>query len=163
MNKGLLVTDKEIVFGKRQLQEIPYSCITESFKVNIEDVRLIVLSPRLAMDDEDMIITLIDKHRNFHQFSSYEFREEGVKELEIKFGLKSIQRVEWAKFSLGEHENMITDKIIYPEKLYWEDLFVKPRYLKNFFVQIVKFLTPRQIVSDKLSPVVVEYLQDRKD
>lgn len=163
MNKGLLVTEKEIVFGKRQLKEIPYSCITDSFKVNIEDVRLIVLSPRLAMDEEVIIITLIDKHRNFHQFSSYEFKEEGVKELETKFGLKSIQRVEWAKFSWEEQENMITDKIIYPEKLYWKDLFVKPRYLKKFFVQILKFFNPRQIVTGKLCPVVVEYLQDKKE
>jgi hypothetical protein len=47
--------------------------------------------------------------------------------------------------------------------LYWEDLFVKTRYLKKFFVQIVKFFNPRQIVTGKLSPVVVEYLQDKKE
>ena len=59
--------------------------------------------------------------------------------------LKSICEIEWKRFSWEDHENNITDKVIYPKALYWEDLFIKPKGFKKAFVQILKFLSIKKI------------------
>jgi len=159
MNKGLVVKGKEIKFEKWGAGEIWYPCITKSFKIKFEDIKIVAISPRLALDDEMMIVTLIDKEENFYQFSSFEFGKESIKDFEKDLGIKSIRNFEWEKFSWEEHEDSITDKIIYPKELYWEDLFIKPKYVKKIIIQVLKFVSLKKSISGKLNPKTIEYLK----
>ncbi|MCH2193580.1 hypothetical protein [Kordia sp.] len=161
MEKGLKINGEEIEFNKWSIGEITYPCITKSFKLKFDEIRLIALSPRLAMDDEILMITIIDTKGKFRQFSCYEFGKEPIKKFEKKLDLKSLREIEWEKFSWEEHENGITDKVIYPKKLYWEDLFVKPKNLKKIIIQILKFLLIKKSISGKFNPKIEKYLNNK--
>lgn len=159
MNKGLRINGNEIDFEKWSTGGIAYPCVTKSFKLKFDDIKLIAISPRLAMDDEILMITIIDKDEKFKQFSCFEFDKEPIKEFENKLNLNSLKDTEWEKFSWEEHENSITDKVIYPKELYWEDLFVKPIYLKKTSIQILKFLSIKKSISGNFNPKIKKYLK----
>lgn len=159
MEKGLKINDNEIEFNKWSKGEIWFPCITKSFKINIDEIKIIAISPRLAFDDEMLMITLIDKEKSFRQFSNFEFGKEPIKELEKRLDLKSIQNTEWEKFSWEEHQNYTTDKIIYPKELYWEDLFVKRNNVRNSLTRLLKFSSIIKSISGKFNPKIKEYLK----
>jgi len=159
MEKGLKINGDEIEFNKWDMGDIWFQCITKSFKIKFDKIRIIAISPRLAIDDEMLMITLIDNEKNFRQFSHFEFGKKPMKEFEKRLNLLSIQNIEWDKFSLEEHENYITDKIIYPKELYGEDLFLKPKYLKKKMVQLLKFLSIKKSISGTFNPKVERYLK----
>jgi len=159
MKKGLKINENEIEFNKWSIGEISYNCITKSFKIKFDEIRIIAISPRLALDDEILIITLIDKRNKFRQFSNFEFDKKPIKEFEKKFNLNSIRETEWEKFSWEEHQNYITDKVIYPKELYWEDLFVKPKNLKKIFIQTLKFISIKNSISGKFNQKIEKYLK----
>jgi hypothetical protein len=154
MKKGLMIHGNEIEFNKRSTGDIWFQCITKSFKIKFDDIKLIAISPRLALDDEMLMITLIDEKKNFRQFSNFEFNTEAILEFEKRLNLNSIRDIEWEKFSWEEHENAITDKIIYPKELYWENLFIKTKNPKKTFIRILKFLSIKKSISGKLNPKI---------
>lgn len=160
MEKGLRINGENIEFNKWSVGEIWYPCITKSFKLKFDEIKLVAISPRLAIDDEMLMITIIDKEGNFRQFSCFEFNKEPIKEFERKLKLKSLRNVEWEKFSWDEHENYITDKVVYPKELYWEDLFIKPKKLKKPIIQILKFLSIKKSISGKLNPKIENHLKN---
>ena len=161
MTKGLKIKGETIKFGKRSIGEIWYPCITKAFTIKYENVKMVVISPRLAIDDEMMIVTLIDAKKKFHQFSQFEFLDEAMVLLETEFGLKNIRTIEWPRFSWEEHENCITNKIIYPKELYWEDLFLQPNYFAQKMIPIMKFFFTRKSVSGRFNPKVLRWLKDQ--
>lgn len=160
MNKGLNIKGNEIEFNKYSIGEIKFLFITKSFRIRFEEIKIVTISPRLSMDDEILIISLIDKKGKFRQFSNYEFGKESITEFEKKLNLKSIRNIEWEKFSWEEHENFITDKVVYPSELYWEDLFVKPKGMKKTRIQILKFFSLKKSISGRFNPKIEEYLLD---
>ena len=160
MLKGLKINGDQIEFNKWSIGEISYPCITKSFKLKFEEIKLVAISPRLALDDEILMITLIDKEGKFRQFSCFEFGKEPIKEFENKLNIKSLRNIEWEKFSWEEHENYMTDKVVYPEELYWEDLFIKPKFLKKKLVQLFKFLKIKKSISGKFDPKIDKYLKN---
>ena len=160
MEKGLKINGEQIEFNKWAFGDIWYPCITKSFKIKFDEIKLIAISPRLALDDEMLLITIIDKEGKFYQFSCFEFGKDPIKEFEERLNLKSIRDIEWEKFSWEEHQDYITDKVIYPEELYWEDLFIKPKKLKKAIIQLLKFLSLKTSISGKFRPNVEKLLQD---
>lgn len=162
-DKGLHIIGEDILFNKWSVGDIPYDCITKSFQIKLQDIRAIAISPRFSFDDEILIITLIDKEKNFYQFSSYEFQKPAIKELEEKLKLESIRNVEWEKFSEEELDDGFTDKIIYPKELYGENLFLKPKgYLKTI-ISSLKFFCLKKSISGKMNPLVEIYLKKRPE
>ncbi|NOQ73054.1 MAG: hypothetical protein GQ574_13680 [Crocinitomix sp.] len=159
MSKNLHITNDEITFSGTKVGEISASLITKSFKIKFDKIHLVVISPRLAFDDEALIVTIIDRNKNFHQFSCQEFGGDEMMQFELRLGLKSIRNIEWGKFSWKEHENYITDKIIYPKELYWEDLFIPPEHLEKRIVQLAKFLAIKKSISGELNPRIAAYLE----
>jgi len=159
MEKGLKINDNEIEFNKWSTGEIWFPCITKSFKIKFDEIKIIAISPRLALDDEMLMVTLIDKEKKFRQFSNFEFGKEPIKKFEKRLNLNSLRETEWEKFSWEEHENYITDKVIYPKEMYWEDLFVKPKNLKKAFIGILKYLSIKKSISGKFNPKIEEYLK----
>jgi len=156
MEKGLKIIGDQIEFKKWSTGDIWFPCITKSFKIRFDDIKIVAISPRLALDNEMLLVTLIDKEKNFSQFSNFEFEGEAYEIFENKLSL-SIGK-EWSEFSWKEHENYITDLVIYPNELKGEDLFVKPKYLRKSITQLLKFLYLKKSISGKLSPKVEEYL-----
>ncbi len=158
-NKGLYIHGNEVVFNKWSPGDIAFNCITNSFRIQFKEIKAIVISPRFALDDEILIITLIDKNKKFRQFSNYEFDKKAIKELEDRLELDSIRNIEWEKFSEQELDDSLTDKIIYPKELYGENLFVKPKgFLKTIIVWL-KFFSIKKLVSGKLNPRVETYFK----
>ncbi len=161
MKKNLHITNDEVIFKRRKVGEISLPCITKSFRIKFEDIQVVFISPRLALDDEVLMITIVDKHKKFHKFSNWEFGSDAITQLELRLGLKSIRLQEWEKFSWKEHENYITDKVIYPKSLYWEDFFTPPEHsLEQWIIQIIKFLALKKSISGTLNPKVSHYLNN---
>ncbi|MFT5261974.1 MAG: hypothetical protein ACI8YQ_000703 [Polaribacter sp.] len=161
MRKGLIVNGEEIEFKKRSIGGIWFPCITESFSINFEEIKLVAISPRLALDNEMLIVTLINIEQNFHQFSCFEFDKESIKKFERKLNLNSIRNTEWEKLSWEEHENYTTDKVVYPRELYWENLYVQPRNFRKRIIKILKFLSIKKSISGKFTPKIAEYLKNK--
>lgn len=82
MENGLKINDNEIEFNQWSTGEIWSPCITKSFKIKFDEIKVIAISPRLSLDDEMLMITLIDEEKNFRQFSNFEFGKEPIKEFE---------------------------------------------------------------------------------
>lgn len=160
MNKGLNIHGDEIEFNSWSVGDIHSTCLTKSFKIKFQDIKLIGISPRLSIDDEILLITIIDKESKLKQFSSYEFEKEYIKLFERKLNLNSIKLHEWEKFSWKDHMSSLTDKVIYPKELYWQDLFHIPKGLSKLTTQLLKFLGIKQLVSGKYSTIVNNYLNN---
>jgi len=156
---GLTITDSEILFKEYLIGEIWFDCRTSSFKIPISEIKVIAISPRLAMDEEIFIISMIDKDQNFYEFSSWECQKESFKQFEKRFGLNDIVNEEWSKFSWKQHQGHLTSKLLYPTELYWEDLFVKPKGYLIVIEHILKLLSIKKSVRGKLNPKIKEYLQ----
>ncbi|MEM1357065.1 MAG: hypothetical protein AAGF89_02650, partial [Bacteroidota bacterium] len=84
MDRGLRIDGDVVVFNEWPEGEIWWSGITDSFRIKIDDIRVVAISPRLSLDDEILIVTLINKEKEFKQFSSFEFGKEPIKEFEKK-------------------------------------------------------------------------------
>ena len=161
MKENLYINNNEIIFKRRKVGEISSSCITKSFRIKFEDIQVVFISPRLALDDEVLMITIVDRYKKFHQFSCWEFGTDAIIQFELGLGLKDIRLQEWEKFSWKDHENYITDKVIYPKSLYWQDFFIPPKhFIDKQVVQIIKFLTLKKSISGTINPKVSNYLDN---
>lgn len=158
--KGLTVTESQILFKEYPTGEIWFDCITSSFEILISEIKVVAISPRLALDEEIFMISLIDKDQNFYEFSSWECQKESFKQFEEKFELNDIVTKEWSKFSWRQHQDYITSKVLYPAELYWEDLFERPKSYLKFIERIMKVLSIKKPISGKLNSAVEKHLSE---
>lgn len=85
---------------------------TRGFRMHIDDIRIIAVSPILLLDDEALIITLVDKHERLGHFSSLELETEAVDTLEKSFGVDF--KKAWYRYSYAAHTKLIT-QIVFPQ------------------------------------------------
>ena len=121
MKPGIIINDDKITFNKFPIEEIGLACSCKSFELEIDRIKLVVLSPRLALDDETMFILLIDQNRKIYPMPENVVHEpEFYKFMEI-FNLEN-KPSNTLLFTYDEHYGKI-DKIIYPKTLHWKNLF----------------------------------------
>ena len=123
MASGIEITDTELKFTEFSSKEIGLAKFCKSFNLNLDEINLIGISPRLALDYESIFILIIDKSENIYPIPDHVIGTKGLENLEKHFGLKSILE-EWRKFEYNDHNGEI-DKVIYPKEEYWNDLFNK--------------------------------------
>jgi hypothetical protein len=145
MTKNLQLTNDAIIYKRRKVGQMYLPAITKSFKIKFDAIQIIAISPRLAFDDEMLMVTIIDRNRKFYKFSSREFCGDALTQIELRLGLKSIRLTEWEKFS-------------WEEQLYWKDLFIPPEKLEKRLIQGLKFLALKKSISGDFNPKVAAYL-----
>ena len=123
MSSGIEITETKLKFTEFASKEIGLAKFCKSFSLNLNEIKLIGISPRLALDDESIFILLIDKLENIYPIPDNVIGTKGLESFENHFGLNSIQK-EWGKFEYHDHYGKI-DKVIYPKEKYWNDLFEK--------------------------------------
>ncbi|MBR9847435.1 MAG: hypothetical protein GYB35_15610 [Algicola sp.] len=128
MTSGIKITDTELKFTEFPSKETGITKYCKSFKLNLNEIKLIGISPRLVLDDECIFILVIDKSEKIHLISDHVIGTKGLESFEKHFGLESIQ-AEWNKLEYDDHYGKI-DKVIYPKEKYWNDLFDKDWKLK---------------------------------
>ncbi|AXT54633.1 hypothetical protein D1815_02275 [Aquimarina sp. AD1] len=128
MKSGIKITDSELEFIEFSSKEIGLALYCKSFKMNLEEIQLIGISPRMVLDDETLFILIIDKFNRIYPLPDEILGTNGLKNLEKHFDLYPIQK-EWQKFEHNDHYGKV-DKVIYPKEKYWNDLFEKDWKLK---------------------------------
>lgn len=124
MTDYLHIENGMISFTAVPVEKIGIAAYCESFQIKIEEVKIIAISPRLKIDDEFFLITLINARGQFFPIPDQVLSLETAGKLEKTFGLNPVRKVEWARFKYNDHQAKY-DKIIFPRDLYWEDLFKK--------------------------------------
>ncbi len=126
MKKGLtIIDDSVILFHPIPKEEIGISMYCPGFSVELDNIRVIAICPRLPLDDERLFILLIDKQGKQYPMPDTILTSEEILAIESKFGIESIRNVEWEKFDYNEHYGFKA-KVIYPESLYGKRLYRKP-------------------------------------
>ena len=128
MKSGIHINGKELKFIKFPLEEIGAARFCKSFKLNLEDIRFVAISPRLIIDDEGLFILIVDSTGKIYPMPQQVLGSVGIKEFEKYFRLKPL-REEWGKFDYNDHYGK-QDKIVYPPEHYWKDLFASDWKLK---------------------------------
>lgn len=160
MDKGLKINGDLLEFNKWAIGDIWSTCITPSFKVKFDDIKIIAISPRIALDDEMLLVSLIDKEKNFRQFSHFEFEKEAFDIFNQRLNLDNTIVKEWQQFSYEDHQNYVTDRVIYPQSLYGENLFVTQKRFGKTITQASKFFSLKKSVSGKFNPKVEKFLSE---
>lgn len=147
MKPGIYIKENELEFVEYPSNEIGAARYCKSFKLKLNDIKFIALSPRLVVDDESLFLLIADAKGKIFPLPQYILGSDGLKKFESHFELKPI-RDEWEKFGYIDHNGKY-DKVIYPKKYYWKNLFeddwkLKVRQLyswgkpKSFFGTISK-------------------------
>lgn len=123
MVSGIEITDIKLKFTEFPSKKIGLAKYCKSFSLKLSEVKLIGISPRLALDHESIFILIIDKSENIYPIPDHVIGTKGLEKFEKYFELGSIQN-EWQKFEYDDHYGEI-DKVIYPKEEYWNDLFEK--------------------------------------
>lgn len=134
MSDYLQIKNGIIDFQAIPVEKIGMAAFCESFQIKTEEVKIIAISPRLMLDDESLFVTLIDASGQLYTIPDGGLSQKTAGKLEEIFELTPILSVEWAKFEYDDHYAKY-DKIIFPEYLYWEDLF--ERDLRWYWRRIV--------------------------
>ncbi len=121
MTSGIQITESELEFHEFPAKEIGLAKFCKSFKIQLDEIKSIAISPRLALDDQSIFILIIDKSNRIYPIPDHVMRTPGLLDFEEYFGLNSISD-EWQKFEYDDHYGKF-DKIIYPKEKYWTDLF----------------------------------------
>lgn len=100
----------------------------KSFTLNLNEIKIIAISPRLLFDDESIFIIVIDTSNQIYLIPAAVIGTKGLVDFENYFKLKPIIE-EWGKFEYNDHYSSV-DKIIYPKEMYWINLFKKDWKLK---------------------------------
>ncbi|WP_299106103.1 hypothetical protein [uncultured Tenacibaculum sp.] len=139
MDSGIKLTTTELIFTEFSTKEIGSAMFCKSFKIKLENIKLIGLSPRLALDDEVFFILIIDLLGNIYPIPDSVLGTEGCNQFEKYFNLNPIHN-EWGHFEYEDHYGK-TDKIVYPKEQYWNDLFKKDwkLFLRGFY----SWISPR--------------------
>ncbi|MFD2566730.1 hypothetical protein [Pseudotenacibaculum haliotis] len=133
---GIHIHNEELEFIAFPKKQLGIALWCKSFKVKLSDVQLIAISPRLVLDDESLFILIVDKTGAVFPIPYSVLNIQGFRDLENYFQLKPIGG-EWEKFEYEDHYGKC-DKIIYPQKHYWKDLYkndwkLKVRQLYSWF------------------------------
>ncbi|MFS4466178.1 hypothetical protein [Maribacter sp. 2210JD10-5] len=123
MKPGIKITDTELIFTEFASKETGIVKYCKSFNLKLNEIKLIGISPRLALDDEIVFILVIDNEDQIFPIPDNVIGTKGLENLEKHFKLKSIIE-EWNKFEYDDHYGKI-DKVLYPKERYWADLFEK--------------------------------------
>ena len=123
MKSGIEITDTALNFTEFPTKETGIAKYCKSFTIKLDEIKLIGISPRLALDDEIIFILIVDKEDRIFPIPDNVIRTKGLKNLERHFQLDSIAQ-EWQKFEYDDHYGKI-DKVLYPKEKYWLDLFEK--------------------------------------
>ena len=98
MIPGIKITDTELIFTEFSSKETGLAKYCKSFSIKLNQVKLIGISPRLALDDESLFILVIDKSKKIHPIPDHVMGTKGLEDFERHFKLYPIQK-EWRKFS----------------------------------------------------------------
>ncbi|MFD0991660.1 hypothetical protein [Tenacibaculum geojense] len=128
MTSGIEITYTELKFTEFPSKETGIAKYCKSFRLKLNEIKLIGISPRLVLDNECIFILVIDKSEKIHLICDHVMGTKGLESFEKYFGLESIQE-EWSKLEYDDHYGKI-DKVIYPKEKYWNDLFDKDWKLK---------------------------------
>ncbi|MGD1848624.1 MAG: hypothetical protein ACFB10_24805 [Salibacteraceae bacterium] len=128
MKPGIQIKNGKFKFQEFPENEIGLAKYCNSFQLELNDIRMIAISPRLAVDDETLFILVIDKDGKIFPIPDNVLKSIGIKTFEAHFQLKSIVE-EWEKFDYNDHYGKY-DKVIYPCEHYWKDLFKNDWKLK---------------------------------
>jgi len=123
---GIHITNTELIFTAFPSKEIGLAMYCKSFNIDVKNIQLIAISPRLALDDEALFILIIDKFFKIHKIP-YAYNLTKFLNFEDHFDLNISK--EWERFEYEDHYGKV-DKVIYPEKNYWFDLFENDWKLK---------------------------------
>jgi len=123
MTSGIEITDTELRFTAFPSKKTGIGKYCKSFSLNLNQIKLIGISPRIVLDDECIFILVMDKLEKIHLISDQVMGTKGLENFEKHFGLESIQK-EWSKLKYDDHYGKI-DKVIYPKEKYWNDVFEK--------------------------------------
>ena len=116
----LFCDDTLTYLGEKEYKSAIWSC--KPFQIEISEIKYIALSPRLVLDDEECFLVFVNKEHKL--FKLPYFHTSNISEIIEHFQLKFIQKDYSKYFSYNAHNGKI-DKIIYPNKLFLEDLFYK--------------------------------------
>ncbi len=128
MKPGIQIDNDKFIFTEFPTKEIGLATYCKSFKIDLKNIIAIVICPRLALDDEELFILIIDYQLAKYPMPSNVLQCSQFKKFEEKFALKPII-FEWSKFEYDDHYRCY-DKIIFPNELYWQDLFKNDFKLK---------------------------------
>lgn len=123
MAPGIRITDTELIFTEFPSKEIGLSRFCASFNINLDDIRLIGISPRFSLDEESIFILIIDKSNKLYPMPEKLIGSKCLIEFEKYFDLEALID-EWGKFEYIDHYGHV-DKVVYPKENYWMDLFEK--------------------------------------
>lgn len=137
------ITTTELTFEAFPSKEIGLAIYCKSFKIPLEDIKYIAISPRLALDDDVLFILIIGKNHKIYKipFVYYIYDFSGF---ENHFLSTSIHK-EWGSFTHKDHYGKV-DKIIYPKEFYWLDLFEKNWKLK--VRNLYSWINPKSFFGD---------------
>ncbi|WP_276493269.1 hypothetical protein [Maribacter zhoushanensis] len=128
MKSGIYFTNKTlkyVAFPKRPLPS--WHCV--SFEIELKDIKVLALSPRMNFDDDLTFLLIVSKNHTVFSIPLHGVIESGIQELENYFEINSLVE-EKLKFKDEEYDSGIVDKIIFPKSHYWQDLFHKDWKLK---------------------------------
>ncbi|CAL2084437.1 hypothetical protein [Tenacibaculum sp. 190524A05c] len=112
-------------------KEIGLYLYCKPFKLSISEIRYIILSPRLVIDDEEAYLLFIDKE--YQKYVLPLFHTSNIDLIENLCGTRLTGDLYFDKFSYEDHYGKV-DCIVYPKNLQW-----KPAY-KNDWKLIVRVL-----------------------
>ncbi|MEM6721701.1 MAG: hypothetical protein AAF611_20400 [Bacteroidota bacterium] len=117
---GIYITDTDLIFKALPSKKIGLAMYCKSFKIPLESITFIAISPRLVLDDEALFVLIIDHNFKLHKIP-YAYQNYLFEKFDNYFLTNPIH-IEWQKFEYEDHYGKF-DKILYPKEYYWQDLF----------------------------------------
>lgn len=140
MQPGIQIKDDQVIFTEFPAKKIGSALYCKSFTLNLKEIMIILISPRLALDDEELFILFIDYQLKKYPMPSEVLRSDHFHLIEKYFDLTPIH-TEWHQFDYDDHDKCF-DMILYPPQLYGENLF-KNDYNQKIRKWLGGFLTKK--------------------
>ncbi|UOQ51165.1 hypothetical protein [Hymenobacter cellulosivorans] len=116
----LSINQHIITFTGKPVREVGTVRFSPSFRLAVEDVRLIGRAPRLVVDDESSFIVLVDKTQAIHYFNTDLVASDTLAQLEQLFGFSF--RNDTSAYTYEQYTQGITE-VVYPASLRGKPLF----------------------------------------
>ena len=110
-------------------KEIGLYLYCKPFKLSISEIRYIILSPRLVIDDEEAYLLFIDK--KYQKYVLPLFHTSNIDLIENLCGTRLTGDLYFDKFSYEDHYGKV-DTIVYPKKMQW-----KPAYKNDWKLYVL--------------------------
>ena len=128
MKPGIHIIQNELEFVQFPRHEIGWLTFCRSFKIKLDAIALIAVSPRMALDNETLFLLIIDHNGWIFPMPEDVLVSPGYEALENHFHLPDIGK-ERQQFTHNVHYGR-EDKIIFPKEHYWKKLFKNDWKLK---------------------------------